>query len=189
MLKNGFNGTGVEAILKEANVPKGSFYNHFPSKEEFGLAVIDQFRADIHAVIGPILADRSVRPLTRLRKCFETLTDRFERNHCTRGCLIGNLALEMSGQSESIRHRLAEALRQWIDAFARTLTEAQQAKAIPADLDPRRLAESLVASFEGALLLGKVTKSPEPLTNFVTLFFGRILTKKAKKRVQGSTRS
>jgi len=180
MLNNGFHGTGVEAILKAANVPKGSFYNHFPSKEEFGLAVIDQFRADLDAITGPILADRSVPPLTRIRTCLETLTARFQRNHCTRGCLIGNLGLEMSGQSENIRQRLADGLRQWIEAFASTLAEAQQAKAIPADLDPRCLAESLVAAFEGALLLGKVRQSPEPLTNVITLFFDRLLSKKAK---------
>ncbi|MBK7631744.1 MAG: TetR/AcrR family transcriptional regulator [Ignavibacteriales bacterium] len=39
----GFNHTGLQEILKEANVPKGSFYFYFNSKEEFGLAIIDVF--------------------------------------------------------------------------------------------------------------------------------------------------
>ena len=40
VLSRGFTATGVEAILKHANVPKGSFYNFFSSKEEFALAII-----------------------------------------------------------------------------------------------------------------------------------------------------
>jgi len=47
MLSKGFTATGVEAILKQANVPKGSFYNFFSSKEEFGLAIIDRYVAGI----------------------------------------------------------------------------------------------------------------------------------------------
>ncbi len=47
ILIKGFNGTGVEAILKQPNAPKGSFYNFFSSKEEFGLAIIDKYVTDI----------------------------------------------------------------------------------------------------------------------------------------------
>ena len=39
----GFNNTGLQEILKEAKVPKGSFYFYFKSKEEFGLEIIDVF--------------------------------------------------------------------------------------------------------------------------------------------------
>ncbi len=37
VLSRGFNATGVEAILKQANIPKGSFYNFFSSKENLPL--------------------------------------------------------------------------------------------------------------------------------------------------------
>ena len=175
MLTKGFNATGVESILKQANVPKGSFYNYFPSKEEFGLAVIDKFRAEIGALAQPILADRSLPPLARLRKYFESLIERFEENHCTKGCLIGNLGLEMSDQSEALRQRLDEGLSRWTDAVASVLVEAQEAKAISADVDPRLLAGTLISSFEGTLLFGKVKKSVEPLRSFMSLFFDHFL--------------
>ena len=42
-LEKGFNHAGIEAILQVAGVPKGSFYNYFESKEDFGLQVIDDF--------------------------------------------------------------------------------------------------------------------------------------------------
>ncbi len=179
ILSRGFNATGVEAILKQANVPKGSFYNFFPSKEDFGLAIIDRFIADISSsVFQPILEDDSLPPLQRIRKCFENLTTRFERNDCSKGCLIGNLGLEMSDQYETIRQRLDLILQRWADVFADLLLQAQKQKAIPADLDAGMLAENLIASFEGALLRAKVKKSSEPLKNFTYLFFDKFLALK-----------
>jgi len=176
MLTKGFNATGVEAILKKANVPKGSFYNFFPSKEEFGLAVVDQFRAEIGVISQPILADCSLPPLARLRKYFEILIDRFEENNCTQGCLIGNLGLEMADQSDALRKRLDDGLSRWTDMVASVLVEAQSAKTLPTDLDTRLLAGTLISSFEGALLFGKVKKSVEPLRSFICLFFDQFLS-------------
>jgi TetR/AcrR family transcriptional repressor of nem operon len=36
----GFNATSVQDITEAAGVPKGSFYNHFASKEDLGAAVV-----------------------------------------------------------------------------------------------------------------------------------------------------
>ena len=60
VLSRGFNATGVEAILKQANVPKGSFYNFFSSKEEFALAIIDKFFAGrtVSRNVGRIASQR-----------------------------------------------------------------------------------------------------------------------------------
>ena len=176
MLSRGFNATGVEAILKQANVPKGSFYNFFSSKEDFALAVIDRFVVEIYSsVFQPILEDDSLPPLQRIRQCFESLTSRFENNDCSKGCLIGNLGLEMSDQYEKIRQHLDLTLQRWAEIFAGLLLQAQREKAIAADLDAETLAENMIASFEGALLRAKVKKSSEPLKNFIHLFFDKFL--------------
>jgi len=180
ILTKGFNGTGVEAILKQANVPKGSFYNFFSSKEEFGLAIIDKYVTEIGERFHAIFNDESLPPLERIRKSFETLIARFEGNDCSKGCLIGNLSLEMSDQYEKIRQRLEQSLQGWTKALSRLLLHAQKDKTIPEDLDPEMLAENLISSFQGALLRSKVKKSPEPLNNFIYLYFDRFLTQKVE---------
>lgn len=171
ILTRGFNATGIEAILKQANVPKGSFYNFFSSKEEFGLAVIDLYLSEMAALRQPIMEDVSLPPLMRMRKYFEALISRFEGNDCSRGCLIGNLSLEMSDQCEVFRKRLEDALQKWIGFLAALLKEAREQGAIHIDVDSMVLAENIVASFEGALLRAKVNKSVEPLKNFIHLYF------------------
>jgi len=175
ILSKGFNATGVEAILKQANVPKGSFYNFFSSKEEFGLAIIDRYVSDAAELFGPILSDESLPAMERVRKSFEILIARFESNDCSKGCLLGNLSLEMSDQYEKIRERLEQSLQIWTRALSGLIHQAQREKTIPADLEPEMLAESLIAFFQGALLRAKVKKSSEPLQNFVHLFFDRFL--------------
>ncbi|QWV97293.1 TetR/AcrR family transcriptional regulator [Geomonas nitrogeniifigens] len=175
IFSRGFNGTGIETILKQANVPKGSFYNFFSSKEEFGLAVIDLFLSDMTALLKPIHADLSLPPLERIRRSFELLIARFEENNCSKGCLLANLGLEMSDQCEPFRHRLEDALQRWIDSVAEMLKEARETGAVRIEVDPSVLAESMVASFEGALMRAKVKKSVEPLKNFIHLYFNVFL--------------
>jgi len=171
VLSRGFNATGVEAILKQANVPKGSFYNFFSSKEEFALAIIDKFVADRVAVLYPIFSDESLPPLERVKKSFETIIATFEGADCSKGCLIGNLGQEMADQFENVRQRLEKSLQEWTRAVSMLLFQAQKEKAIPPGLNTDMLADNLISSFQGALLRSKVKKSPEPLNNFIHLYF------------------
>lgn len=167
----GFNGTGVEAILKEAKIPKGSFYNFFSSKEEFSLAVIDKFVAGRAEVLSPILNDASLPPIERVKKSFEIIITAFEENGCYKGCLLGNLGQEMSDQFEKVRQRLEQSLQLWEKRVSDVLIQAQNENSIPAYIDVEMLAENMIASFQGAVLRSKIKKSSEPLRHFMQLYF------------------
>ncbi|HIJ96922.1 MAG TPA: TetR family transcriptional regulator [Desulfuromonadales bacterium] len=178
VLSRGFNATGVEAILKQANIPKGSFYNFFSSKEEFALAIIDKFVADRVETLYPIFSDESLLPLERVKRSFEALIADFEGNDCSKGCLLGNLGQEMSDHFENVRQRLEQALQSWTIGLSGLLLQAQSEHTISADMDAEMLAENLIASFQGALLRSKVKKSSEPLRNFIHFYFDRFLARK-----------
>jgi len=178
VLSRGFNATGVEAILKQAKIPKGSFYNFFSSKEDFGLALIDKFVEGRVEVFIPIFSDETLPPLERVKRSFEAISATFEEHDCSQGCLLGNLGQEMAGQFENVRQRLEESLQKWSSGIASLLVQAQQEKALPADMDADMLAENLISSFQGALLYAKVKKSPEPLRDFIHLYFDRFLAQR-----------
>jgi len=169
----GYNSTGIEAILKQAGVPKGSFYHYFSSKQEFGLQVLDHFASGIERIFSTMLSDASLSPLARLRKCVESLVVRFEDNNCGVGCLVANLGQELADQNEEFRQRLARIFRSWMRLFEQCLREARSAGEIPAQSSPELLAEVFISGFEGALLVSKVMKSSAPLRNFIDFYFER----------------
>jgi TetR/AcrR family transcriptional repressor of nem operon len=72
----GYNATGIEAVLKLAGVPKGSFYHYFGSKEDFGLAVIEEFAGRFLARLDVFLSNEAITPLNRLRIFLETGLER-----------------------------------------------------------------------------------------------------------------
>ncbi len=174
--RQGFNASGIEAILKKAQVPKGSFYHYFSSKKEFGLDVLDHFAIRIDRIFNSFLRDESLTsPLAKLRCCVESLISHFEHNNCSVGCLVANLGQELADQDEHFREKLAEIFGSWIAYFERCLQEAQELDEVPRDLSPARTAEFFLSGFEGALLVSKVLKTSEPLRNFVDIFFERVL--------------
>lgn len=171
----GFNSTGINAVLKEAGVPKGSFYYYFASKEDFGLAVIDGFAADYNAQLDRTLGNHALPPLERIRSYLEMgIADMRSCDYC-RGCLIGNLGQELAGQNESFRLRLDSIFSDWQARFAQCLEAAQERGDIDAGADPRALAQLLQMGWQGATLRAKVSKSVEPMAQFATMYFEQIL--------------
>lgn len=173
--RQGFNATGIDAVLKQAGVPKGSFYYYFGSKEEFGLAVIDQFALRYARRLDDYLGDETLSPLNRIRRYLESVLARLEQNHCTKGCLIGNLGQEMADQHERFRTRLEEVFRSWRERFARCLREARAVGELAAAFDVDVMAEFILSGLEGAILRTKVMKSPRPLQDFIDILFARVL--------------
>jgi len=124
--RRGFNGCGVQEITEAAGVPKGSFYNHFESKEALGAAVLDRYwqqRADTSL---RILDDAKVRPRERLRSYFAVMAANMAKRGYTGGCLIGNLGAELSDQSRLVSDRLAAVFAGWTEAVETCIRDGQR---------------------------------------------------------------
>ena len=173
---SGFNATGIESILKAAGVPKGSFYHHFGSKENFGIEVINLFAERYAQKLHSFLDDQTVEPLERIRNYLEHSIEHLTQENFSKGCLIGNLGQELADQNERFRDRLAEVFGDWLALFANCLRQAQQAGSLNPQLDAQKLASFLLSGWEGAILRAKVMRSPEPLKQFVGILFTTVLT-------------
>jgi TetR/AcrR family transcriptional repressor of nem operon len=169
--RQGYNATGIDMVLKEAGVPKGSFYHYFKSKEEFGLAVMDVFADYYSQRMTTLLQETSLSPLTRIRKLLEGSLQRFSNNQCSKGCLIGNLGQEMADQNERFRARLDEIFAVWKQLFAACLQEAQTAQELDSRVNADAMASFILSGWEGAILRAKVMKSPQPLQDFIEVLF------------------
>ena len=169
----GFNATSVQDITEAAGVPKGSFYNHFSSKEELGAAVVEQYALKT-GKRRAILVDRSLEPLKRIQHYFEALIAR-GRYPGAPGCLLGNFAAELSNQSPLIRERVSVAFEDWTQTLAEVIEEAQNAGDVKKDIAAKAIANFLIEAWEGALLRARAAQDRAPLDAFLVMVFARIL--------------
>ncbi len=174
--RQGFHHTGLGEILRAAEVPKGSFYFYFRSKEDFGLALVDYHAEKIAAAAERLMAADGSSPLVRLRRFFRGMGEYFARHGHGRGCPIGNLAQEMSDLSPLMRERVRGVLAGMCGRFAVLLAEARKRGELSAKLDPERTAAFVLDAWEGALLRMKVEKSGEPLVRFGEFVFEKLLS-------------
>lgn len=173
--QHGFAASGLDTILKAAGVPKGSFYHYFPSKDDFGLAVIDWFATEYKAHISRFLHDPTASPLQRLRNFVSDGIKTQGSEACRRGCLIGNLGQELAGQNEAFRARLDRVFVEWEEGIADCMKAAQDLGEVAATADTALLARFFLNSWEGALLRAKLARSIAPLQEFETLVIDRLL--------------
>ncbi|MGB5914142.1 MAG: TetR family transcriptional regulator C-terminal domain-containing protein [Phormidesmis sp.] len=179
VVRQGFNATGLSNILATAGVPKGSFYYYFESKEDFGLAIIEDFVSEYQQKLATSLGNQELSPLARLSRYFELGIADMETSDCASGCLIGNLAQEMSAQNELFRDRLNQVLTAWETQFADCIEDAYAAGELAGELaescNALDLAKFILAGWQGAMLRAKVTQSTEPLYTFIRILFEQIL--------------
>jgi|TARA_A100001391_G_scaffold145276_2_gene102924 TetR/AcrR family transcriptional repressor of nem operon len=171
LTEKGYCGVGVDEILAFAGVPKGSFYHHFASKAEFGLALIAAYNAYFLELLDRHFLQPERAPLDRLRDFTIRAEAGLARHGFRRGCLVGNLGQEMGALPDDFRTALIEALDGWQARTAQIFRQAQTEGALGAGHDPDILAETFWTGWEGAVLRAKLELRPEPLRRFAKTFF------------------
>ena len=114
LTEKGYLATGIDEVLRQVDVPKGSFYHYFDSKEGFGLALIKSYSNFFMHKLDKHLNDKRLAPIERLNSFLVDATKGMARYNFRRGCLVGNLGQEMSALPESFRN----AIRGVFEAFA-----------------------------------------------------------------------
>ena len=171
----GFNGSSVQDITDAAGVPKGSFYNHFDSKETLGAAAIAHFWDGKASKALAVLECRDLKPLARLRAYFEGVAVEIEARDYTCGCFIGNMAAELADHSPAVSDQIAAIYAEWTRRIAACIAEAQRAGDVTPEADPAILAAFALNAWEGAMLRARVAKSLHPLQQFADTLFTQLL--------------
>jgi TetR/AcrR family transcriptional regulator, transcriptional repressor for nem operon len=170
LLQRGYNDLGIQALLDEAEVPKGSFYHHFKSKEDFALQAIELYMGEVHKGLDACLGDTARPPLQRVRGFFETTRESYRKEGYL-GCLLGGLGQELSGVSEVFRKKIEWCITAIADRLAGCLDEARRAGDLPKTADPRQMAQLLVDCWEGAALRSRLRRDPAPLGAMLDFYF------------------
>ncbi|WP_298845200.1 TetR/AcrR family transcriptional regulator [uncultured Roseobacter sp.] len=154
----GYHASGVQTVVDHAGVPKGSFYNHFKSKDELGLEVLNAYwrqSEDMRAALRA--SDKS--PLDRI-------DDHLASFNVTRsGCLVGNFTSEMANEPQ-FRVALREVYASWIADFEACIAEGQNDGSIRNDETPKALAAFIVTALEGSVLKRKLEDDEQTMVSF-----------------------
>lgn len=158
----GYNGTRVDEIIAKSDFTKGAFYHHFASKKELASAVIEE-------VIGEVMQERWLAPLRDAADPFGALIERLNATRLDghegicRGCMLNNLAQELSHTDEELRVLLHRAFETWTEGFAGAIAASQQRGQVTKAVDARHLALYIVSTYEGAVSLSKAAQSADTL--------------------------
>jgi TetR/AcrR family transcriptional repressor of nem operon len=162
--RSGYVATGVAEITAEAGVPKGSFYNHFESKEALAVAALERYWGQNAAVLG-ILAEDA--PATdRVRRHFAAIGAAMAAEGYLAGCFLGNLATEAAPVSDALRARTSELFAQWTECLADCLRHGMAVGQIAPRVPPEQLARFLIAAWEGAVQRAKVERDGRAFAAF-----------------------
>ncbi len=173
--KLGFNGCSVQDITDAAGVPKGSFYNHFDSKEALGAAALEHYWSDGACTQLRILSDTARSPRQRLQAYFDQAASSMAKLDYTCGCLIGNMAAELSDHSPVVSTQIAAIMALWSRRMADCIREAQVAGEIRSKAEPELLATFVLDAWEGAVLRARIEKGERPLRQFIEILFTQLL--------------
>ncbi|MBS0424194.1 MAG: TetR family transcriptional regulator C-terminal domain-containing protein [Proteobacteria bacterium] len=162
-MNQGYHGTGLQEILDAVNVPKGSFYNYFSSKEEFGAAVIQHYIEPFISRLSTHLQQSDSDALGAIRRYFAELIVELEENKFKGGCLLGSLMGEIGSTSDICQQSLQSAIARYRDLLQSGLARAQQQGTVRTDKTPEEMADLLINTWQGALLRMQIEKSSAPV--------------------------
>ena len=166
--KKGYHNVGLNELLKTAEVPKGSFYHYFESKEDFGLQVINTYSSKGIVNFQRALEDKNLSPKSRIIGFYTKMSEHYLNKECREGCLMGNSSNELSDLADSFSHVISQEFNLWQNTLEKCIVEAQDVGEITKDSESRMLASFVLNSWEGALLRMKCEKTDEPLKDFIS---------------------
>lgn len=163
ILGKGFSAVGLNELLAEAGVPKGSFYHYFKSKELFGEALLDNYFADYHARLLARLQAKNGSAAQRLMSYWTAWLETQTSEGPAGKCLIVKLSGEVSDLSEAMREALQRGTDRIIAALADCIRDGVADASLAAGIDAQTTALTLYNLWLGATLLTKIRRDRSAL--------------------------
>ncbi|MDB5931619.1 MAG: transcriptional regulator, TetR family [Polaromonas sp.] len=163
ILGKGFSAVGLNEILSAAQVPKGSFYHYFKSKEAFGEALVDGYVTGYLAHVDALLADDGRPAAERLMGYWHSWLAMGDSASAESGCLVVKLSGEVSDLSEAMRLALLRGTGQIIERLGNCILQGLADGSLRGDLDAHHTALTLYQLWLGAALLTKLRRERSAL--------------------------
>ena len=177
LTEKGVTATGIDQILRKVDIPKGSFYHYFKSKDAFLEEVISAYNNYFIRKLKKYFENSQHLPLTRLRNFTEDAKIGMARYKFKRGCLIGNMGQETASLNKTLRKKIEASLVDWERLLEECLKDAVEAGELPSDTNCAAVAVYFWIGWEGAVLRSKLCEDIYPLELFTDQFIANLACK------------
>lgn len=167
--RKGFSAVGLNEILQAADVPKGSFYHYFNSKDAFGVVLLDTYFDHYVKGIEQLFQQPELSGCAKLMRYWQTWVD--NQTGCTDAgkCLAVKLGAEVSDLSEPMRLALDRGTARTIALLAQALLQGVEDGSLTVQQPPQRLAQRLYALWLGTSVMSKITRTSAPFDEALLL--------------------
>jgi TetR/AcrR family transcriptional regulator, transcriptional repressor for nem operon len=164
----GFHGTTVDGILASAEVPKGSFYHHFGSKEAFGQAVLDRYMQFQTDLFRKWAAKKGLSTSDKLAGYFKEMSQIFVKSGYQRACLVGKFSTEVAADSDLFREQLGSQIQDWKGGIVELLATGQTNGDVRHDRTAEDLADAVLSLIQGSFVVVLSTRDKHTLAAVAT---------------------
>ncbi|WP_020182059.1 TetR/AcrR family transcriptional regulator [Methylotenera sp. 1P/1] len=163
--RKGYSAVGLNEILAAADVPKGSFYYYFKSKDAFGEAMLQSYFEEYHANMDAILNVENQTNGQRILNYWNHWQESQASFDCQGKCLAVKLAAEVADLSEAMRLALKSGTAGIINRLAEAIESGIADGSLKTKVEPSSLAQTLYQMWLGASLMTKITRDMAPIHN------------------------
>lgn len=158
----GFSSVGLSELLKTAQVPKGSFYHYFKSKEQYGQSLLEDYFKGYLERFDEFLAIDERSGKERLMTYWQAWLSSYSGPCSEQKCLVVKLSAEVADLSDTMRVTLRDGTDQIIERLEKAITIANEDGSLNG-LDAKHTSKTLYQLWLGASLLAKLHRNGQPM--------------------------
>lgn len=175
VLRQGFAGTSVDAIQDAAGISRGTFFYHFPSKDDLARALVARHAENDELNVDQMMARAENLASDPLQQAlvFLGLNEEFFKGvgQPEAGCLFASFSYEAGLFDEETRSMILKSIDHWRRVFGGKLEEAIERHGTRIDdVDPYLLADVAYAIIQGAFILRRELDDADLMSNHVRQF-------------------
>jgi TetR/AcrR family transcriptional regulator, transcriptional repressor for nem operon len=185
----GYSATTVDDICAAAGVTKGGFFHHFDSKEELGIAAVEQFNAMATELFAAAPYQAKADPRERILGYVDLRIAMLENDIAQYTCLIGTTVQEVYATHPALRATCDRMLSEHVAMLTRDLAAAKKLYAPTASWNPQSVGYFMQSVLQGAFIFAKAQQSPKVaaaslghLRDYLVTLFGQPSSHKRKEQ-------
>ena len=153
----GYYHTTMSDIANTCGLLKGSIYHHFKSKDDIGMASLKYINQYFKDTIFAIANNNSLNTIEKINLLVKK-TDNYFLNS-EGGCLLGNLALEVSWSNVNFKNEIKDYFLNWEMALCKIYQEKYNYE------EAEELSKEFVALIQGEIMMMNLYDDKERYLN------------------------